>query len=270
MKGLKAGLLGCGSIGAALANYIDRDKDLELLYLYDTARKKSRDLAKKLKSKPKIAAGPEGMPGCDLVIEAASQAAVKEHALQILDHSDLMIMSVGALSDESLFAKMKKRAEETGRHLYIPSGAIAGLDGIKSAAMGKIDKVTLTTRKPPLGLEGAPYVVKNDISLRSIRKPTVIFEGTAKEAVAGFPKNINVSVALSVAGMGVEKTMVRIIADPFCDRNVHEIEAEGSFGRMTARTENVPSPKNRKTSYLAALSAIATLDGIRRNVKIGT
>lgn len=98
----------------------------------------------------------------------------------------------------------------------------------------------------------------------------MIFEGNAKEAAEGFPRNINVAASLSLAGIGVEKTMVRIIADPFSDRNVHEIEAEGRFGRMTARTENLPSPKNKKTSYLAALSAIATLDRIRRNVIVGT
>ena len=103
-------------------------------------------------------------------------------------------------------AKEFKKAAEKGRKVYVPSGAITGLDGLKSAAVGNIEKVVLTTRKPPAALEGAPWVIKNDISLRSIRKPTVIFEGTAAEAAEWFPKNVNVAVSLSLAGIGPEKT----------------------------------------------------------------
>ena len=267
---LKIGLIGCGSIGTTLANYIDKAGGLKLLCVYDADSDQSRILSKSLESRPRIAKSPADMSVCDLVIEAASQEAVQDYALEILGHSDLMMMSVGALSDSSLFNKIKKKAEETGRHVYIPSGAIAGLDAIKAASMAKIEKATLTTRKPPLSLEDAPYVIKKNMSMRSIRKPTLIFEGTAKEAAEGFPKNINVSVSLSLAGIGVEKTRVKIIADPFTDRNVHEIEVEGSFGKVTTRAENVTMPKNQKTSYLAALSAMAILEGLRQNVRIGT
>lgn len=269
-KRMSIGLIGCGAIGSVLADYISKDKEMDLTCIFDADAKNSRGLSSKLKKKPRAVKSPGDMKACDLVIEAASQDAVREHALGALEHSDLMIMSVGALSDSALFNSLRKRAKETGRHIHIPSGAIAGLDGIKAAGMGKIDKVTLTTRKPPAGLEGAPYIVDNGISLRSMKKPTVVFEGNAKQAAAAFPKNINVAVSLSLAGIGVEKTKVRIIADPFSVRNVHEIVAEGRFGKLTAKTENLPSPKNKKTSYLAALSAIATLDRIRRNVVAGT
>jgi aspartate dehydrogenase len=270
MRHIKVGLIGCGSIGSVLAKYINSDKNFRLLYVLDVERRKCRDVLKKIKSKPRIVKTVSEMADADLIIEAASQECVKDYGLKILDHSDLMVMSVGAFSDTDSFEKMKRKAEENGRHVYIPSGAIPGLDGIKAAGMAELEKVTLTTRKPPKSLEGAPWVVEKDISLKSIRKPMVIFEGRAKEAARWFPKSVNVSIALSLAGIGVEKTKVRVMADPFTDRNVHEIEAEGKFGNMTLRTENFPSPGNRKTSYLAALSAIATLKKLSENIQIGT
>lgn len=270
MSTIKVGIIGCGFIGTLLARHADKQKDIRLLHLFDEDRKKARGLARKLRNKTTVVNGPEEMGDCDLVIEAASQEAVKEHALGILENSDLMMMSVGALADETLLSKMRKKAGEKGRRIHIPSGAVAGLDGIKSASIGDIESVTLTTRKPLQGLEGAPGIEKLDIGLGGIRKPTVVFEGTADDAARLFPKNINVAVAISLAGIGIGKTKVRIIADPFTERNVHEIVVEGFSGRIVSRTENVPSPKNPKTSHLAALSAIATLDGIRKNVKVGT
>jgi aspartate dehydrogenase len=270
MTGIKIGLIGCGSIGTVLARHMDRDKELCLSFIFDKDSKKASDLLKKLKSRPRNAGGVGEMTGCDLIIEAASQEAVREYSMEILDNSDMMVMSVGAFGDSALFNKVKKKAGDKGRKVYIPSGAISGLDGIKSAGAGKIDKVVLTTRKPPNGLEGAPWLVKNEIGVHSFRKPTVVFEGSAREAARWFPNNVNVSVALALAGIGAERTQVRIIADPFIDKNIHEMEVEGTFGRMTMKTENVPSLGNSKTSYLAALSAIATLKKIKESVIIGT
>jgi len=267
---MKIGLIGCGAIGTVLADFIDKQDDLELACIFDLDRRRESELLGKLEKKPRAARSLDDMDGCDLIIEAASKSAVTDYALDILDKSDLMVMSVGALVDERLLADIKSKAGENGRHVYVPSGAIAGLDGIKAASIDGIKKVTLTTRKLPASLEGAPYALKNNISLRSIRKPTVIFEGSAREAVEGFPQNVNVAAALALAGVGPEKTRVRIIADPFAERNIHEIDAEGEFGSMKLVTENVPSPGNPKTSYLAALSAIATLKKIKENVVIGT
>ncbi len=266
----RVGILGCGSIGTVLARYISREKDFTLCCLHDTTSKRARSLAKKLKEKPKIAKSADDMTDCDLIIEAASRGAVEDHALTMLDRCDLMIMSVSAFADPDLFSRIKKKAEENGRKVYMPSGAIAGLDAVRSANVGEINKVTITSRKPPGGLEGAPWIKKNGISLRSIKKPTVVFEGNAKNAARWFPKNINVAVTLSLAGIGVERTMVRIIADPFSDKNVHEISVEGEFGTLETKTTNMPSPKNLKTSRLAALSAIATLKKIKENMLVGT
>jgi aspartate dehydrogenase len=129
--------------------------------------------------------------------------------------------------------------------------------------------VTLTTTKKPASLDGAPYIKDNKIDLKALKEPTLLFEGTAAEAVKAFPANVNVAATICLAAREGE-VRVRIIADPTIKVNRHEIVAEGDFGRITTQVENVPSPKNPKTSHLAALSAIATLRSIMEAVKIGT
>jgi len=205
----------------------------------------------------------------DLLVEAASKAAAPAIIRSALERSrDVLVMSVGGLLEHA--TELIGLAEKHGKRLYVPSGAIAGVDAIKGAMVGRVFKVTLTTRKPPHSLESAPYIVQKGIDLKPLEKPTVIFSGSAREAVPAFPANINVAAALSLAGLGADKTEVRIIADPTTDKNTHEIEAEGDFGKLFVRMENVPSPTNPKTSYMAALSAIALLRRITAPLVVGT
>ena len=166
--------------------------------------------------------------------------------------------------------KLLKKAGDNGVRVYIPSGALCGVDGLKSASVGRIDSVTLTTRKPPRGLEGAPYIKEKDIDLAGITGETVIFEGSVEDAIRGFPQNINVSAALSLAGLGAKKTRVKIVTSPSYTKNIHEVEIIGEAGRIFTRTENIPSKSNPKTSELAVFSAIATLSGITNTVRVGT
>ncbi len=154
--------------------------------------------------------------------------------------------------------------------MFLPSGAIVGLDGVKAAAAAGLDRVTITSTKPPRALEGAPFVVEHDLDLISIKEATQIYEGPAVEAVRLFPKNVNVAAALSLAGVGLQRTRVRVVVDPNASRNIHEIHAEGAFGRLVTRVENVPSPENPKTSWLAALSAFRKLREITETVSLGT
>jgi len=267
---IKAGLIGCGSIGTVLAKFMDSDRRFELAYLLDDDIAKCESLSSKLKNKPEVVIRTDDMKGADIIIEAASQQCVKERMIKAASMADVLIMSVGAFSDMNLFGELKEKAEKSGHRIYIPSGAVAGLDGIRAAAQAGLKSVTLTTRKHPRSLEGAPWVIKQDIPVHAIRKPEVIFNGSAKHAAEWFPQNVNVAITLSLAGIGAEQTKVKIIADPFVSKNVHEITAEGKFGTMTMRLENNPSPKNRKTSYLAALSAVATLKRIAETVQVGT
>ncbi len=272
----KIAIIGCGAIGSVLAKAIDAGEagTTKLNLVYDLDPKRARALVKKLKTKPRVAESVAEICAekcIDLVIEAASQVAVEQYALEVLkSKKDVMVMSVGAFSDEKLFRQVQKTARKTGQRLYIPSGAILGIDGIKAAIKTGIDEVTLTTRKPPTALAKAKYVRKRKLDLSELRVPRVVFEGTAKEAVKAFPKSVNVAATLSIAGTGLKRTKVRIVADPSVDRNVHVIRVRGKAGEFVTEAHNVPSPDNPKTSYLAALSALRTLRNLTEAVVIGT
>ncbi|MFH1381029.1 MAG: aspartate dehydrogenase domain-containing protein, partial [Candidatus Omnitrophota bacterium] len=161
-------------------------------------------------------------------------------------------------------------ARKKNIRIFLPSGAICGIDGIKAAKIDGIEKVVLTTTKAPRSLEGAPYLIENGIDVHAIEDKTVIYDGDAEGAIKGFPKNINVASLLSLVGIGAKRTKVKIIAVPGMSNNTHEIEVSGKFGKIFTRTKNVPSEDNPKTSKLAFLSAIALLEGMVDSVKFGT
>lgn len=267
---LRVGVVGCGTIGGEICRALDAGLvQATLAGISDVDLARAESLARSLKASVPVVPLADLIQASDLVVEAASRSAAPAIIRQALERSrDVVVMSVGGLLEVA--DEMLQLAQRHGRRLYVPSGAIAGLDAITGAMVSRVSKVTLTTRKPPRGLEGAPYVVEKGIDLKTLREPTVIFSGSAREAVPAFPANINVAAALSLAGIGPDKTEVRIIADPDCDKNIHEIEAEGDFGRLVTRMENVPSPNNPKTSYMAALSAIALLRRLTASLVVGT
>jgi aspartate dehydrogenase len=270
----KIGLLGCGAIGTQIALAIDSGKiNSTLTHVYDQSRESAESLVSKLKNKPEIVTNSHLLSSnpIDLVVEAASQDAVRDVALGVLQNrKDLMIMSVGALLDESVFEILSNACTDFKKTIYLPSGAIAGLDGLKSVK-DELESVTLVTTKHPKSLKGAKFFETSDIDIDNVNSSTTIFEGIAKEAVGLFPANINVAALLSLVGLGSEKTQVRIIADPTTDKNTHQIQAEGTFGKMSFTIQNVPDPSNPKTSRLATLSAIEKLRTIcSDDIQIGT
>lgn len=272
----KIAIIGCGAIGSVLAKaiYSGEAGDAELSMVYDLELKRAKALAEALNSKPRVARSVAEICGdkyVDLVVEAASQLAVEQYSADVLKSGkDLMVMSVGAFSDEGLFEEVRRAAKEGGRRLYIPSGAILGIDGIRAAIRAGIDEVVLTTRKPPANLVKVKYVREKKLDLSDLRVPLVVFEGSAREAVKAFPKSVNVAATLSLAGVGLDKTKVRVVADPSVDRNVHVIRVRGKAGEFVTEAHNVPSPDNPRTSYLAALSALRTLRNLTEAVVIGT
>ena len=270
----KIGLLGCGAIGTQIALAIDSGKIPGLLtHVYDVSKGYSTELVSKLNTKPIIVENPHLLSSypVDIVVEAASQDAVKDVGLSVLQNKrDLMIMSVGALLDESIYDILSDACVDFQKTIYLPSGAIGGLDGLKSVK-DEIDTISITTTKHPRSLKGAKFFEDSDIGLDNIRTATKIFKGSAKEAVSLFPANINVAALLSLAGIGSDNTDVNIVADPDTDKNTHHIEARGKFGKMTFTIENSPDPANPKTSRLAILSAIETLRNYcSHDIKIGT
>jgi len=270
------GLIGCGSIGTVIAKAIDGGKagELELVAVYDIVREHAERLVKSLSKKPMIAETSGDLirrRDIDLIVEAASQDAVREYAVKVLrEGKDLMVMSTGALLDENLYQEVLNMARRMGRKVYVPSGAVVGLDNVKSAALEEIESVTLTTRKPPVSFEGAPFIKERGVDLTSIREPKVLYEGPAREAVKLFPRNVNVAASLSLAGVGADRTWVKIIVDPNVKGITHEVRVKGAFGELMTKTVNRPFPDNPKTSYIAALSAIATLKKVSENIDIGT
>ncbi len=249
-------------MGTQIALAIDSGKIFATLtHVFDDSKEKSKLLVEKLTNKPEIVENSHLLSSnpVDIVVEAASQDAVRDVSLSVLQNKkDLMIMSVGALLDESIYDILSDACKDFKKTIYLPSGAIAGLDGIKSIK-DELESLAITTTKHPRSLKGAKFFKTSDINLDEINSSTVIFEGTAKEAVSLFPANINVAALLSLSGIGSEKTQVKIIADPNTDKNTHHIEAEGKFGKMTFTIENYPDENNPKTSRLAILSAIETL-----------
>ncbi len=268
----RIGIVGTGAIGKEIARAIDNGTipaKLEAIWDRDVAEASS--FAASLKSKPRVLPLEELVEASNFVVEAASQAAVREVALAALAKSrNVMIMSVGAFADKELLEKVRETAKEHACSVYLPSGAICGLDGVKAASICRIDSVTITTRKPGNGLRGAPFIVKNGIDVDSITEPTEIFNGPASVAIKEFPANVNVAASLSLVGIGFERTLVRVVVDPTIKRNIHEIVVIGEFGELRTIVENVPAKSNPKTSFLAALSAIATLRQVCEPLKIGT
>ena len=269
-------MIGCGSIGTVIAVAIDNGMagDIELVAVYDLVCERSERLITSLAKKPVITRDADELlrrEDIQIVVEAASQEAVRQYSAKALaEDKNLMILSTGALLDDDFFRRLSKLAESKRKKVYIPSGAIVGLDNITSAAIGHIDEVTLTTRKPPLSFEGAPLVEGRRINLSSLKKPLILCEGSAREAVKLFPQNVNVSASLSLAGIGADRTRVRIITDPRAKEISHEIYVKGDFGELRTKTTNKPFPRNLRTSYIAALSAIATLRKITGSIVIGT
>lgn len=262
------GIVGCGAIGRALLKAFDAGKlPVSVAGVTSRTEAAARDFLSTLGKPVPYLDCATLIARSDLVVEAAGQGVVAGLAREVFAaKKDLMVISVGALLDRP---EIIEKARETGCKLYVPSGAIAGLDGIKSACVGQVDHVTITTRKPPEGLDGAPYLVDGGVSLQGLSEEREVFSGSAREACRGFPANVNVSAAVSLAGIGPDRTRIRILAVPGLKRNCHDIEVEGEFGRLLVHVENVPS-ENPRTGRLTALSIIRSVQDAADSVRIGT
>lgn len=266
----RVGVVGCGSIGRTLARKLASFKPVSRVTFYDLDRPRARQLAS-ISGRYRAASSLSALvKASDLVVECASQAAAREVAPAALRAGrDVLIMSLGALSDDRFWAGLCKTAARSGASILLPSGALAGLEAVASAAAEGLREVSLTTRKPPRALEGAPYLQKKGFDATKVRSPTVVFRGSARRAVRLFPANINVAAALSIAGVGFDRTRVTIIADPRATSNEHEVVARGAFGVLRATVKNAPFPDNPKTSYLAALSAVSSVKNAALGIHLG-
>ena len=268
-KKIKIGIVGCGAIGEGVALFIDKNlkNNANLFALADTNKLVAKKLQKKIKSSPKICNTEQLIKQVDLVIEAASaQAATFILKKSLIYRKDVVILSIGALiKDIAILDEAKKKSI----NIFIPSGAICGVDALGALAKGKIKKITLTTSKPPIGLIGADYLIKQKINLKNLKKEKIVFRGTVKKAVKCFPKNINVAATLLLAS-SCNNIEVCIKANPKIKRNVHNIEIKSDQANISLNIENIPSKSNPKTSALAILSTQYLLDKIFSSFKIGS
>jgi aspartate dehydrogenase len=211
---------------------------------------------------------PEDFPThADLAVECAPAAVLERICRPMLEAGkQVMVLSAGALLPRP---ELMELAKARGGQIIVPTGALLGLDAVTAAAEGEIASVRMITRKPPNGLDGAPYLLANNISVRGLNEPKRVFAGSARDGAAGFPANVNVAAALSLAGIGPDRTMMEIWADPTIERNCHRIEVESNSARLSFSIENIPS-ENPKTGRITALSVLAALRKLNAPLRVGT
>jgi aspartate dehydrogenase len=264
----RVAIAGLGPIGARLARALDEGIDgLELAAVSAANIEKHRSWLGKLKKQPAVVPIEKLADAADIVVECAPSRLVRAIVAPVVSRGKTaVVLSVGALlENEDLIAL----AKEKGGQIVVPTGALIGLDAMTAAAVGTIHSVQMVTRKPLKGLEGAPYLVEHKIDISDIKAPLKIFDGTAREAAKGFPANLNVAVALSLAGIGADRTKVEIWADPTVTRNTHRIEVDSDSARFSMTIENIPS-ENPKTGLITALSVIACLRKLNAPLRVGT
>ena len=267
---MRVAIGGFGAIGKTVAAALDQGIEgltLAAVSARDTARTAAA-MAGFAKPAPVVPLG-RLWEDADIVVECAPAQHLRDIAEPALANGrTLVTLSCGALLDNFDLVELARRG---GGRILVPTGALLALDAVQAAALGGgIARVQMTTRKPPGGLEGAPYLVENQIRVTGLDEAKLVFSGTAREAARGFPANVNVAAALAMAGLGPDRTMIDIWADPAVDRNIHRIEVEADAARFSFQIENVPSVENPKTGRMTPLSVIALLKKLTSPLAIGT
>lgn len=254
---LHIALVGFGAIGQALARQLGADGRLVLtqVVVRPSPSDALQSAAAQLAPQARVLAALDLSPGQrpDLVVECAGHSAVDAHLVPALQAGIPCVMaSVGALHDQALLNRLELAASQGNTRVQLVSGAIGAIDALTAARLGGLDEVTYVGRKPPLSWKGTP--AEKVCDLAQLSSPQVIFRGSARQAAQDFPKNANVAATVSLAGLGLDRTQVELIADPGVTRNVHTVVARGAFGRMELTLENFPLADNPKTSALTVYS----------------
>jgi aspartate dehydrogenase len=271
---VRVGIIGGGSIARLFLEHIRRG-DLGDAQVVAIVGSSEASRGKPLAQEYGVAfvTGSEGLLAQrpDVVVEAASHQAVSDYAEGLLKQGiAVIVLSGGALCDDELRARLERAANESGALLYVPSGGIGGLDALKAACIAGVDEVTIAVTKPAAAWKGIAYVEKLGVDLDGLREPYVLFEGTAREGVPHFPANVNIAAVLSMAGIGFDKTWLKVVADPDLEYNTHFIDIKGKSGNISIKLENVPAPDNPKTAWLACYSALAALKQAKSPIRYGT
>ncbi len=250
-------LIGYGAIGQAICRRLAGSARVNITHVVVRPQRVAEVQA--ALGNAAIKAVAEVPPGTKIALECAGHEALGAHVLGALEKGvECAVMSVGALSEKGLPEKLEAAATQGKTQVHLLAGAIGGIDAVGAARQAGLDTVTYTGRKPPLGWKGS--AAEKVVDLASLKEAAVIFEGSAREAASLYPKNANVAATVSLAGLGLDATRVRLIADPAVTENIHEILASGEFGEMQVSMRGKPLAENPKTSALTVLSALRFLD----------
>jgi aspartate dehydrogenase len=265
---LRVAVVGLGPIGIRVVEALDRGiSGLVLAAVSVQHPEKHRTKLASLIKTPAVLPIEALCDVADIVIECAPAKLLRTIVVPFVSSGKIAVaLSAGALLENEDLIEL---AKQNGGQIVVPTGALIGLDAVTAAAVGNIHSVRMITRKPVLGLAGAPYIVENKIDIERITEPLKIFEGTAREAAKGFPANLNVAVALALAGIGPDRTKLEIWADPALTRNVHRVDVESDSARFSMSIENIPS-ENPRTGLISAFSVIAYLRKLRASLRVGT
>ena len=266
---MRVGIAGLGAIGRTIARRLHQGAIPKAVLAGVSVRDpaKAQAFLKEIGCGAPILSIEQLSADADIVVECAPAAALAGIAAPVLSAGKtLMVLSAGMLLRHPELIAL---AKEHGGQIVVPTGALIGFDAVSAAAEGEIQSVTMITRKPVKGLLGAPYLVQNAIEIEGITEAKLVFSGSAREAAIGFPENVNVAAALSLAGIGPDRTTIEIWADPNVQRNIHRVVVEADSARFEMSIENVPS-ENPKTGRITALSALAALRKMTAPLRVGT
>ena len=271
---MKLGLLGGGTISRLVLEHLKRG-EIPGLEVVAVAGRRTDSLGAALAREFSVpfVVGEEALRAArpDVVMEAASHEAVRAHLVSLLEAGiSVIVLSAGALADDKLRAAAEAAARRSGALLYVPSGGIGGLDALKGACAAGVEEVTIEVAKPPAAWKGISYVAGLRIDLDGLTSARTLFEGPTREGVPLFPQNVNIAAVLSLAGLGFDRTRMRVVADPGLKVNTHTIRVKGASGRFSIVFENIPAPENPKTSFLACYSVLAALRELGSKSRYGT
>lgn len=263
-------IAGLGAIGLSVARSLDQGKvpGFKLLAVASRDIEKARQSVASFDNIPSVKPAPADLVDADIVIEAAPAAAFLDIAgPAVAAGRTFMACSGGALMRHM---ELVDEARRSGARIIVPTGAIIGLDAVRAAAQGTIHSAVIETRKAPKGWAGAPHLITHGIALDGLTEPLCIFEGNALDAAVGFPANVNVAAALAMAGIGPERTQVRLFADPGVHRNTHRISVDSDIARFSMTIEGIPNPENPRTGLLTPLSVVACLRSLKDTLRVGS
>ncbi len=268
MNETSVAIAGLGAIGRVLARRLaDGIPGLRLACAAARDRTKAQAWLDEAKIECPLVELDEFPVRADLAVECAPAGVLERICVPMLGAGKrVLVLSAGALLPRPHLIEL---AKARGGQIIVPTGALLGLDAVVAAAEGTIHSVRMITRKPPRGLQGAPYLVRHGISVEGLNVAKLVFSGTAREAAAGFPANVNVVAALSLAGIGPDRTTIEIWADPGVTRNCHAIEVDADSARFSLSIENIPS-ENPRTGRITALSVLAALRKLHAPMRVGT